>query len=140
MPLTVYQEFYREHAYGLVNQTFAAGLVEWTMSTSIACVVGAMFLAVAWRTLSKAPRTWWIWGTGLALVFLVIGLILGPVYIDPLFNKYTPLAAGPTKDAILSMARANGVPADNVYQMGSSGQSNRISANVSGIFGQRPYA
>ncbi|MCX7219211.1 MAG: M48 family metalloprotease, partial [Burkholderiales bacterium] len=39
------------------------------------------------------------------------------------------------KQPILSMARANGVPADNVYQFDASKQSNRISANVSGIFG-----
>jgi STE24 endopeptidase len=36
---------------------------------------------------------------------------------------------------ILALAKANGVPADNVYQVDASEQSNRISANVSGLFG-----
>lgn len=134
-PLEVYQSFYREHAYGLANQSFSAWLGEQMIATLIACVIGGMFLAVIWRLLRQAPQRWWVWGTGVSILFLVVGLMLGPVYIDPLFNTYKPLADGPVKAAILSMARASGVPADNVYQVDSSRQSNRISANVSGIFG-----
>ena len=135
MPLGVFQGFYREQAYGLANQSFTAWLGELAISTAIACLIGGLFLAAISRLLRKAPRTWWVWGTAVALAFLVVGLMLSPVYIDPLFNTYKPLAEGPVKQAILSMARASGVPADNVYQMDSSKQSNRISANVSGIFG-----
>ena len=134
-PLEVYQGFYREHAYGLANQSFGAWLGEQAISTAIGCVVGGLFLAAIWRLLSQAPQRWWIWGTGVSVLFLVVGLMFGPVYIDPLFNTYKPLSDGPIKAAILSMARASGVPADNVYQVDSSRQSNRISANVSGIFG-----
>ena len=134
-PLAVFQGFYREHAYGLANQNFAAWLGDQAISITLTTLIGGLFLAAIWRGVRRAPRTWWLWGTGLALVFLVVGLMLGPVYIDPLFNTYKPLSDGPVKQAILSMARASGVPADNVYQMDSSKQSNRISANVSGIFG-----
>lgn len=49
------------------------------------------------------------------------------------FNDYKPFEDGKIKDEILSLARANGVPADNVYQFDASKQSTRISANVSGI-------
>ena len=134
-PLAVFQGFYREHAYGLANQSFTAWLGEQAIGIALSTLVGGLFLAGIWRVVRTAPRTWWIWGTGLALIFLVVGIMLGPVYIDPLFNTYKPLSDGPVKQAILSMARASGVPADNVYQMDSSKQSNRISANVSGIFG-----
>ena len=61
--------------------------------------------------------------------------MLAPVYIMPLFNDYEPLAQGDMRDRILSMARANGVPADDVYQVNSSKQTTRVSANVSGAFG-----
>jgi STE24 endopeptidase len=52
-----------------------------------------------------------------------------------LFNHYTPLPDSPIKRDILSLARANGIPADNVYEFDASRQSNRISANVSGLLG-----
>jgi STE24 endopeptidase len=66
-------------------------------------------------------------------LFLVLALFIGPVFISPLFNEYQPLPDGKVKDAILSMARANGVPADNVYAFDASRQTKRISANVSGL-------
>jgi STE24 endopeptidase len=62
-------------------------------------------------------------------------IMAGPVFIDPLFNTYTPMQEGELKTSILEMAQANGVPADNVYVFDTSRQSNRITANVAGLFG-----
>ncbi|MDP9108577.1 MAG: M48 family metallopeptidase, partial [Pseudomonadota bacterium] len=134
-PLAAFQGFYREQAYGLANQSFGPWLLDQAIATALTCVIGGLFFAVVLRLLRKRAQTWWLWGSAVALLFMVIGLMLGPTYIDPLFNTYRPLNDGPIKQSILSMARANGVPADNVYQVDASRQSNRISANVSGIFG-----
>ena len=135
LPLTIYQGYFREHQYGLANQTFAPWFGEQMISLAVALGISALVFAAIYRVIRAAPRTWWLWGACLGIVFLVIGLLIAPIYIDPLFNIYKPLADGPVKQSILSMARANGVPADNVYQFDASKQSNRISANVSGIFG-----
>ena len=66
---------------------------------------------------------------------MVIGLLLAPVYIEPLFNTYKPLADTPLKHSILAMAHANGVPVTNVVEFDASRQTTRVSANVSGLFG-----
>jgi STE24 endopeptidase len=66
-------------------------------------------------------------------VFFAIVITIAPVYISPLFNKYKTLENPQIKDPILSMARANGIPATNVYEFDASEQSNRVSANVSGF-------
>jgi STE24 endopeptidase len=65
----------------------------------------------------------------------VIGAVIGPVLIDPLFNTYKPVQDPAIKDAVIAMAHADGVPADNVYEFDASRQTTRVSANVSGIFG-----
>ena len=62
-------------------------------------------------------------------------VLLYPVVIAPRFNKYTPLADVKIKNSILSMAHANGIPANDVYQVDASRQSDRVSANVSGLLG-----
>jgi len=51
------------------------------------------------------------------------------------FNKFYPLAEGPLKTQILSMARANGIPATDVFEFDASKQTKRMSAHVSGLFG-----
>ncbi len=67
------------------------------------------------------------------IVFAAFVSLIAPVYIAPLFNKYKKLEDARIKDPILSMARANGIPANDVYEFDASRQSNRVSANVSGF-------
>lgn len=133
LPLDIYEGYVREHAYGMSNQTFGQWLGENLISLGLSVVFGSLVILAFYAAVRRAGRSWWVWGTGLAAVFLVISIFAGPVFISPLFNKSTPLPAGPVRAAILSMARANGVPADNVYLIDASRQTKRISANVSGI-------
>src|SRR6201999_2247662 len=76
-----------------------------------------------------------VWGASLAILFSAVLTALGPVFIAPLFNHYSALPDSPLKADILSLARANGVPSDNVWLVDESRQSDRISANVSGFLG-----
>ncbi|MBJ6107917.1 M48 family metallopeptidase [Hymenobacter sp. BT523] len=132
-PLAVYEGYFREHQYGLSNQRFGQWLSEDLTSLALNVVFGSLLILALYAAIRRAGSRWWVWGTGIVGAFLVIGIFLGPVFIRPLFNKYTPLPASPVRAAILRMARANGVPADNVYLVDASRQSKRISANVSGI-------
>lgn len=132
-PLTVYEGYFREHQYGLSNQRFGAWLGENLTSLALSVVFGSLLILALYAAVRRAGRTWWVWGAGIMGAFVAVGIFLGPVFISPLFNKSTPLPAGPVRAAILRIARANGVPADNVYLVDASRQSKRISANVSGI-------
>jgi STE24 endopeptidase len=134
-PLAVYRGFYREHLYGLANQNFGPWLTDWLISTAIMLVLGTLFISILYQVLRRAPKNWWILGAGVSVCCLAFLILISPIYIDPLFNTYTPIKEENIKQRILSMARASGVPADNVYEFNASKQSNRVSANVSGIFG-----
>ena len=134
-PLTVYQGFFREHQYGLANQTFGPWFSEQLINLVLSMVLFGLLIAVLYKLIEKARKTWWMWGAGFVGFFLVFVLFISPVFIDPLFNTYTPMEEGSVRDDILSMARANGVPAEEVYVADESEQSSRISANVSGVFG-----
>ena len=134
-PYVLYTDFFREHAYGLSNQSFA----EWGGEQLIFIAVDTLLAALLWMGVHAAirrfPRNWWLGGAGLTIVVMMVTITLAPVYLDPLFNDYKPLPDGPVKTEVLKLARANGVPADNVYLVDASRQSDRISANVKGLFG-----
>ncbi|SFQ35923.1 M48 family metallopeptidase [Hymenobacter arizonensis] len=132
-PLTIYEGYFREHQYGLSNQSLGEWLSETLIGLGLTLVFGSLLLLVLYAAVRRTGRNWWVWSTGIVALFLVVSVFLGPVFISPLFNKYVPLPASPIRDGILSMARANGVPAGNVYLVDASKQSKRISANVSGI-------
>jgi STE24 endopeptidase len=134
-PLTVYTGFFREHQYDLATQGFGGWLRDWAVGLGVGAVMTAIALPVLYGVIRKAPRTWWLWGTGVGALFLAFVILVSPVYIDPLFNTYKPLEDLAVREPILSMARANGVPADEVWEFDASRQTTRISANVSGFLG-----
>jgi STE24 endopeptidase len=134
-PLGVYTGYFREHEYNLSNLNFGQWFGEEMISLGLAVVFGSMAIMVFYIFIRRTGQNWWKWCTGMALIFLIIGALVAPVFISPLFNKYKPLADAKVKEGILSMARANNVPATNVYEFDASKQSDRISANVSGFAG-----
>jgi STE24 endopeptidase len=135
LPLTIYEGFVREHAYAMATQTFGAWFGEQLIGLAVGMLVSAIGVAVFYAALRRAGAQWWLWGTAVAMVLMVVGIVLAPVYIEPLFNTYKPVEDGPVKSAVLAMARANGVPVDNVLVFDASRQTTRISANVAGLFG-----
>ncbi len=134
-PLTLYQGFFREHRYGLATQGFGGWMRDQAVGLVVGLILGTALLVALYAVIRRAPRTWWIWGSAVGLVFLTLVILIGPVYLDPLFNTYKPLADARVRDPILSMARANGVPAKEVYEFDASRQTTRVSANVSGFAG-----
>ncbi len=135
LPFTFYEGFYREHQYDLSNLSFLAWLGETGISVGVDMVISGIAITGLYVFLRLAPRTWWAWGAVGGSVFIVLLIMAGPVFISPLFNTYKPLPPGPIRDEILSLARANGIPTDNVYYFDASKQTKRVSANVSGMFG-----
>jgi len=134
-PLTLYRDFFREHQYALSNQNFIQWMRDEVVGLAVGLVLGTLALVIIYAVIRKVARSWWIWGAGVAIVFLAFVATIAPVYIAPLFNTYRPLPESQLRTEILSLARANGIPANNVYEFNASKQSKRISANVSGMFG-----
>lgn len=134
-PLTFYESYLREHAYGLSNQTFTTWLADFGIQFALTLLTAVLLLPVLYAAIRRARESWWLWGAGLAIAFQILVLVIYPVFIAPLFNHYSPLPGGALKTSIVSLARANDVPAKNVWLMDASRQTNRISANVSGFLG-----
>lgn len=133
LPWAIYTGFVREKEYDLLDQSFGEWFGEGLMSLGISLLIVPIFFAVIYMVIRKFPRHWWALGTGVVGVFLVIGVMVAPVFIAPLFNTYTEMEDGPLRERIVAMAAAYDVPADNIYVFDQSKQDKRISANVSGL-------
>jgi len=135
LPWALYEGYFREHQYGLSNLSLGGWLGEQAKALLVGLIFGTLALVLIYAVIRRATRTWWLWGAGVAIVFVIFMVTIAPVYISPLFNTYKSLPESPLKEHVLSMARANGIPASDVYWFDASRQSKRISANVSGMFG-----
>ena len=134
-PLTVYSDYLREHSYGLSNLSFAGWLSEQLKGLAVFIVAGSLAMMALYAVVRKLPRTWWIWGAVVSIAFIAFGTLIAPVLVVPLFNNPQKLQDQRVVAPILSLARANGIATDEVWEIDASKQSKRVSANVSGIFG-----
>ena len=132
-PWTLYVAFFREHQYGMSNQSFLEWFTEWTILLGVGTVIGAIFFAIIYAVIRNSPKRWWLWGTLATGALLSVMILLAPVFIEPLLNKYTPMRAGPVRAEILRIAHEQGIPTNDVYVVDASRQTKRISANVSGL-------
>lgn len=134
-PLTVYASYVREKRYGFANQTFAAWLGDQGKGLLIATLLQALFFTALYAILRRLPRFWWVAGSALAILFVILVLAIAPVFIAPLFNTFEPLHDAALRDEILAMAKTQGIPAREVYQVDASRQSEHNNAYVAGLLG-----
>ena len=132
-PLSVYEDYFREHKYGLATQTFGPWMADQVKGLGVNLVLGGILVALLFGIVRRVQRSWWIWGSVVTVGFLIFVVLIAPVYIVPIFNKVTRLDDPKVTQPILSLARANGIPAHDVFEIDASRQTTRMSANVSGF-------
>jgi len=135
LPIDIYQNFIREHQYGFSNQNFIQWFTDDLLTLLLELIIAAPFFVLIYAMFRKVKENWWLWGGGIAVIFIIGIIIVYPVFITPVFNKYTPLKNGALKEQILSMARANQVNINQVYVYNESKQTKAFNANVTGFAG-----
>ena len=133
LPWTIYSGFFRERQYGLMSQSFGGWFGEALISFGLSLVITPLVIVAIYAVIRRFPRGWWLWGTGLVGAFALVGIVIAPVYIAPLFNTYTEMAPGPLRTKIETIAANYDIPAQHIYVFDASKQTKRISANVSGL-------
>ena len=133
LPWAIYTGYLREHQYGMSNQDFAGWFKDLAIMSSVGLVTGAIFFTIIYAVIRKSPRRWWVWGTAATTAMLAVLILIQPVFIDPLLNKYTAMKDGTVRSEILRIAHEQNIPADDVFVVDASKQTKRISANVAGL-------
>ena len=140
LPWTAYARWWREKSYDFTHQSLGGWCGELLIGLAISTVItGLLFIAI-YSLMRRAPKSWWFWSSLVAIAGIILMVVLAPAFIEPLFNKYTPAPPGAVRDTIVQMAKATGVPSDKIYVYNGSKQSERYTANVSGLFGSARVA
>ena len=119
--------------YGISRQGWVAWSVDLLTSLAVATVVTTLLVLVVVAAARRSPRWWFAWAGGTALVLSLAGSFLYPVVVEPLFNHFTPMAAGPFKQSILRLADREGVHVDDVLVADASRRTTTVNAYVSGL-------
>jgi Zn-dependent protease with chaperone function len=132
LPMSFFGSYHLSHSFGLSSETVGRWFRDWAVSLAlgagVAAIVGSLFLRAIARW-----RTWPLIASIAAAILLVIGSVIYPVFITPLFNKFTPLPASPLTRAILKLAAQQGLDTSVVYEYNMSLQTNEANAYVAGL-------
>ncbi|HEY8865901.1 MAG TPA: M48 family metallopeptidase, partial [Solirubrobacteraceae bacterium] len=109
----------------------------WAGDVAKSSAIGALFAAggglLLVALMRRWPRAWWAPGSVIAVGLGAAFLFVGPVLLDPLFNKFTPLPAGQVRSDVLDLARRAGVKVGQVYEVDASRRTTAANAYVTGL-------
>ena len=116
--------------YGLSTQSWGPWAVDVAKSAAVGAVLGGLALLGFFAVTRFAPRWWWAFGAaGAALLVVLLSFVL-PVLVEPVFNKFTPMAASPLRTELLALAARDGVPVRDVLVADASRRTRAVNCNA----------
>jgi STE24 endopeptidase len=136
-PLTLYRSYIIEHRFGFAKQTLGPWLADFLKGNAISLVLGAVLVTGLYCLLKASPRWWWLLAAGAFAVYLAAIILLKPVVIDPVFNKFTPMEDRQTKAEIVALAGRAGIEVGEVLVMDASRRTSHTNAYFTGFGGTK---
>ncbi len=118
---------------GLSTQSWGEWAGDLAKSEAISVVLAGAGAALGLGLMRRFPRRWWMPGSAVVVALGVVFIYAGPVVLDPVFNKFTPLKPGQVRSDVLALAREAGVKVDKVYEVDASRRTTAANAYVTGL-------
>jgi STE24 endopeptidase len=126
-----------QRAYGLSVQNWPAWFTDWITNQIVMLIIGTILTAILYFAIRRSPRRWWFYFWLASIPVLLIVFLIQPIVIDPLFFKFTPLAA--TQPVLVSeiqtVTHRGGIeiPTDRMFLMNASSKTTGLNAYVTGF-------
>lgn len=135
LPLTFYAGYLLPHEYGLSNQKLSGFLLDGVKGYALSSLLAPPVVALLYWTLRRSPRRWWMAFWVATIPLMVLTILLAPIVIEPLFNRFGPLRDESLRDRILALATEAGIERSRVYEVDASQRTKAVNAYVTGIGG-----
>ena len=135
LPFDWYGQFRLEQKFGFNTSTQKTWWLDRIKGLVLAIVLGCPLLVLILKIVDWTGAMWWLWAWGALLGFQLLMLVLAPVLIMPLFNKFTPLPEGSLRERLWNLAQRTRFVAKSIQVMDGSKRSSHSNAFFTG-FGQ----
>ncbi|KUM05257.1 M48 family metallopeptidase [Chromobacterium subtsugae] len=133
LPLSLYGTFGVEVRFGFNKMTPRLYLLDQLRGIGISILIGLPLLAVVLWLMDIAGPAWWLWVWLVLCLVQLLGLVLYPILIAPLYNKFWPLADEALKARIDALLARTGFRSNGVYVMDGSRRSSHSNAYFTGF-------
>jgi STE24 endopeptidase len=136
LPVDIFQEWIAK-LYKISVQPWSSWTADWAKAQLLTIVIGSLFAWILYAVIRKSPRRWWLYFWMISLPLLLFGLFISPLVIDPLFNKYEPLASKAPQlvPQLQRVSRRAGqeIPPEQMFWMNASDKTIATNASVNGF-------
>lgn len=128
-----YISFSLSKTYNISTQTFASWMKDELIDFWLNYGTWLIIVPVLYWLMKKSQKRWWLYGWLLSIPFTLFMMFLQPVVIDPLYNDFYPLTNKELETKILALADKADIPAQHVFEVNKSEETNALNAYVTGI-------
>jgi STE24 endopeptidase len=132
-PFDWYAQFRLEQRFGFNNSTQRLWWVDRLKALLLAVLLGYPLLVLILFLVEWTGRLWWFWAWAALMCFQLLMVVLAPVLIMPLFNKFTPLPEGTLRERLLNLAGRTAFHARSIQLMDGSKRSGHSNAFFTGF-------
>jgi len=133
LPFDLYSTFRLEQRFGFNRITPALYVSDLVKSTVLGLVIGAPLLALMLWLMQATGALWWVWAWGALTVFQLSAMVVIPMWISPLFNKFEPLADDALVARVQALMQRCGFRAKGFFVMDGSRRSAHSNAYFTGF-------
>jgi STE24 endopeptidase len=137
LPLDWYDQFRLEARFGFNTTTPKTWWLDRLKTFLLALVLGYPLLVLVLKCVEWTGAWWWLLACGALIGFQLVMMVLAPVLILPLFNKFTPLPAGSLRERLVKLAERTQFRARSIQVMDGSKRSRHSNAFFIGFGGFR---
>jgi STE24 endopeptidase len=119
--------------YHLSTQSWGSWLTDQLTGFGVSLVIWIVALVGLHLLIHRFPRHWWAAAAAGGFLLVTAVSYAYPVVVEPLFNSFTSMRAGPLRTNLLRMAREDGVPVRDVLVADASKRTATLNAYVSGF-------
>lgn len=132
LPFDIYNEFKIEKKFGFSKITVREWILDIVKSLIITFIMESIIIGVCISLLFLSEHWWWLLGI-FYVVFSLAVSFLYPMFIAPLFNKFSPLEDGELKTRLEALLRKTGFKTTGIFVMDASKRSSHSNAYFTGI-------
>ncbi|POR11641.1 M48 family metallopeptidase [Diaphorobacter sp. LR2014-1] len=133
LPVALYQTFVIEQRFGFNQMTLRLWLADLLKSTLLGAVIGLPIAALILWLMGAAGPLWWLWAWGTWMGFNLLLMVVFPLFIAPLFNKFQPLEDESLKARVTALMQRCGFAAKGLFVMDGSRRSAHANAYFTGV-------
>lgn len=133
LPFAWYAQFKLEDRFGFNTTTLKTWVLDRLKGLLLAVLLGFPLLALVLKVIEWTGPNWWIWAATVVIAFQLLLLLIAPVVIMPLFNRFTPLPDGSLRQRLFALARRTDFPTRNIEVMDGSKRSRHSNAFFTGF-------